>query len=109
MRSLADQIREHLDNPTVTPAESKKTKPEKKKKTKENPAIIEAMTAFDTSENKSMVHARFDEKTVRLMNYFKMATGIEVTRLVSFAVKQLFDTYPELKTTIKHFIQNNEL
>ncbi|MBD1385872.1 hypothetical protein IDJ75_11325 [Mucilaginibacter rigui] len=110
MKSLADQIREQLLKPaTAVIAKPQPGKPEKKASPKELPPILFALTAYDTSNNKNMVHARFDEKTVRTMKQFKMATGIEVTRLVSFAVKNLFDTYPEFKTTIKQFIQNNEL
>ncbi|MFC0513141.1 hypothetical protein ACFFGT_02980 [Mucilaginibacter angelicae] len=111
MKSLADQLREQLVKPAVREEKVSAEKPGKKvkSKAKEEAAIITAILAYDTSGNKSMVHARFDEKTVRTMNQFKMATGIDVTRLVSFAVKHLFDTCPELKTTIKQFIQNTEL
>ena len=109
MKSLADQLREQLIKPAVKGEKALAEKSGKKPKSREQAAIITAMLAYDTSDNKSMVHARFDEKTVRTMNQFKMATGIDVTRLVSFAVKHLFDTCPELKMTIKHFIQNTEL
>jgi hypothetical protein len=117
MKSLANQIREQLVRPAAETEEVKPgvkapesaARPVKKVKTKEVPEIITAILAYDNSANKSMVHARFDEKTVRTMNQFKMATGIEVTRLVSFAVRHLFDTCPELKLTIKQFIQNNDL
>ena len=109
MKSLADQIREQLVKPSVKETPVLSVKPEKKPRAKQEVPIISAILAYDTSNNKSMVHARFDERTVRTMNQLKMATGIEVTRLVSFAVKNLLDTCPELKTTIKQFIQNNEL
>ena len=109
MKSLADQLRQELGKP----ADKTKPKPGKgtgklKQKQVES-AILEAILAYDNSANKSLVHARFDEPTVRLMNQFKMAAGVDVTRLVSFAVKHLFDTCPELKTIIKQFIQNSEL
>jgi hypothetical protein len=55
------------------------------------------------------VHVRFDSKTADTMNKFKMATNIDVTKFVAFAVKNLFETHPELKTIIKQFIQNTEL
>lgn len=111
MKSLADQLREQLVKPAVNEQKASAEKPSKKlkPKEKEEAAIITAILAYDTAGNKSMVHARFDAKTVRTMNQLKMATGIDVTRLVSFAVKHLFDTCPELKTTIKQFIQNTEL
>jgi hypothetical protein len=120
MKTLADQLREEMVKPadkalTAKPESSrgKKSKPDARapgsKPKKEVPVILEAITAYDTTANRSMVHARFDEKTVRLMNQFKMATDIDVTRLVAFSVKHLFETYPELKLTIKQFIQNNDL
>lgn len=112
MKSLADQIREQLVKPASEeiPGETDKgSKSPRKGKQKEIPQIIADIIAYDNSANKSMVHARFDDKTVRMMNHFKMATGVDVTRLVSFAVSYLFDTCPELKSTIKQFIQNNDL
>ena len=104
IKSLADQLREQL----IKPGEKslKKTKRDEKKI---ESAILDAIIAYDNSANKSMVHARFDADTVRLMNYFKMATDVDVTRLVAFSVKHLFDTHPELKTIIKQFIQKAEL
>ncbi|MFD0764511.1 hypothetical protein ACFQZI_06580 [Mucilaginibacter lutimaris] len=112
MKSLADQIREQLVKPAPgEPVKNTDTsaKTVRKAKPKEVPQILADILAYDNSSNKSMVHARFDEKTVRTMNQFKMATGVDVTRLVSFAVRHLFDTCPELKSTIKQFIQNNDL
>ncbi len=56
-----------------------------------------------------MVHVRFDQQTVKLLNQFKMATEVDINKLVAFAVKSLFQNHPELKLIIKHFIQNIEL
>jgi hypothetical protein len=110
MKSLADRLREQLVNPAGKRKKDKLEKASKKvKRHKIESAILEAILAYDNSENKSLVHARFDEQTVRLMNQFKMAANVDVTRLVSFAVRHLFETYPELKTIIKQFIQNTEL
>ncbi|WP_143065098.1 hypothetical protein [Mucilaginibacter gossypiicola] len=104
MKSLADQLRQELIKPT-----EKQAKKHRKAEKKFEAAILEAILAFDTSTNKSMVHVRFDERTVRTMNQFKMATSVDVSKLVAFAVKNLLDTQPEIKTIIKHFIQNNDL
>jgi ribosomal protein L21E len=104
MKSLADQLREQLVKPT-----DKQVRKIKKAEKKFEAAILDAILAFDTSLNKSMVHVRFDEKTVRTMNQFKMATSIDVSKLVAFAVKHLLETQPEIKSIIKHFIQNNDL
>ncbi|QTE50224.1 hypothetical protein J3L21_32640 [Mucilaginibacter rubeus] len=115
MKSLADQLREKL----VTAPEKEKVPTSKKEpagsaKSREKPAkatlpIMEAIATFDNSQNKTMVHVRFDSKTADTMNKFKMATNIDVTKFVAFAVKHLFETHPELKTIIKQFIQNTEL
>jgi len=108
MKSLADQLREELGRPGAKT--EKAVKSEKKAKLKEvNYPILEAIKNFDYSLHKSMVHVRFDDKTVRTMNQFKMATGVDVTRLVAFAVAKLLETTPEIKTIIKQFIQNQEL
>jgi hypothetical protein len=39
------------------------------------------------------------------MNQLKLAAGIDVTRLVAFAVDHLLQLHPELKTIIKQFFQ----
>lgn len=117
MKSLADQLREQLVNPgkKKNGANSDKVKAaEEAGKSKEKPGkapalILEAIMAYDNTQNKTMVHTRFDIKTADTMNKFKMATGVDVTKFVAFAVKNLFDTHPELKTIIKQFIQNTEL
>lgn len=71
--------------------------------------VLRSLFAYDNSDHKSMVHFRFDANTVDLLNKFKMATGVDNTKFVAFAVKYLFETHPELKTIIKQFIQNTEL
>lgn len=116
MKSLADQLREELVRPDkkATPetysGRSNASGPDRKKEQKkpEYP-LLNLMLDYDNSMNKSMVHVRFDEKTVQLMNRFKMATDVDLSRFVAFAVKHFFDTSPELKQIIKHFIQNTEL
>jgi hypothetical protein len=70
---------------------------------------IRSLWAYDNSNHKSLVHVRFDTQTVDLMNKFKMAAGVDITKFVAFAVKYFFETNPELKTVIKQFIQNTKL
>ncbi|PAW95433.1 hypothetical protein CKK33_18775 [Mucilaginibacter sp. MD40] len=116
MKTLADQLREQMSKPAdkltkevrITGSKKSKTTAKKAAKTTEV-AILTALIGYDNSGNKSMVHARFDKQTVDVMNKFKMATGIEVTKFVSFAVKHFLETYPELKTIIKEYIQNTDL
>jgi hypothetical protein len=113
MKSLADQLREELVKPAnkiVKAANIKVEKPDRKSPQKKiESATLLSIKAYDNSLNKSLVHVRFDGGTVRLMNQFKMATNVDVTRLVAFAVKHLFETSPELKEIIKQFIQNTEI
>jgi hypothetical protein len=116
MKSLADQLREKLvkpgEKPPAEPA-AETVNPSKKTKQKSEKAIesdlLKALYAYDNSQNKRMVHVRFEKSTVDVLNRFKMATGVDVTKIVAFSVKHLFDTYPELKNVIKQFIQNTEL
>jgi hypothetical protein len=105
--SLADEIRNRIAQPPETP-EQPKVQKSKKPKTDEA-EILQLIRAYDNANHKSLVHVRFDEKTAQTLNHFKMATGVDVTRLVAFAVKQLFEGNPELKAIIKQFIQNMTL
>jgi hypothetical protein len=103
LTSLADEIRSKI----AKPAAEKPPKKTKKEKIKvDGGEIMQRLEAYDNSGHKSMVHVRFDEKTVQTLNHFKMATGIDVTKLVAFSVQELFERHPELKSIIKQFIQN---
>jgi hypothetical protein len=113
MKSLADQLRSKVMPPGEKAAEKKTMVPAKEEQT-ERPVkapppkiapILELIRTYDNSDHKSMVHVRFDAKTLQTMNHFKMATGVDVTKLVAFAVSELFAHHPELKTIIKQFIQ----
>ncbi|QJD95955.1 hypothetical protein HH214_08740 [Mucilaginibacter robiniae] len=112
LKSLADQLREELGKPEKGTQKNKVTKPAAPvpKKPASGPAeIVKAIQTYDNTHHKTMVHVRFDTRTVDLMNRFKLAAGVDVTKLVAFAVQQLFETHPELKQTIKQYLQNLEL
>jgi hypothetical protein len=116
MKSLADQLREKMVKPApLKPPENAFQAVDNPKKTRKKAGkavdsdLLKALFDYDNSNHKSMVHIRFDKPTVDLLNKFKMAAGIDVTKFVAFSVKHLFDTYPELKNIIKQFIQNTEL
>lgn len=114
MKSLADQLRSKV-KPSGGKASDKKKMVAAKEEQSERPPkalpplkippILELIRTYDNSDHKSMVHVRFDAKTLQTMNHFKMATGVDVTKLVAFAVSELFAHHPELKTIIKQFIQ----
>jgi hypothetical protein len=105
--SLADEIRNRIAQPPDMQEPAKVQKPKKPKAGEAE--ILQLIRDYDNTNHKSLVHVRFDEKTVQTLNHFKMATGVDVTRLVAFAVKQLFEGNPELKAIIKQFIQNMTL
>jgi hypothetical protein len=71
--------------------------------------LLKSLWAYDNSDHKNLVHVRFDKQTVDLMIKFKLATGVDMTKLVAFAVSQLFKTHPELKQIIKQYLQNTKL
>lgn len=71
--------------------------------------VVRSLYAYDNSNHNKMVHVRFDAQMVDLLNKFKMATGTDITKLVAFAVKYLFESNPELKNIIKLYLQNTKL
>ena len=73
------------------------------------PQVIEQLRDFDINGNKTLVHARFDPQTAQLLHHFKMATGIEVTRLICYAVRQLLDKHPEIRTIVREHLKNIDL
>jgi len=109
IRSLADQLRSKIGKPgTPEPPEA----PAEKKKEKKAPAahsIIEQLRAYDLADHKNMIHIRFDAATVQVLQHLKMATSVEVNKVVGFAVKQFIDQHPELKAIIKQHFQKLEL
>ena len=107
IKSLADQLRSKIGK-TETTAQPP-TPAEKKKKTPQLLPIVEQLRAYDLADHKSMIHVRFENPTAQMLHHFKMATGIEVNKLVGFAVKQFIDQHPELKTIIKQHLQKLEL
>jgi len=116
MKSLADQLREKMVKPTektATPSADNNGDRQKKATQKADKiietTILKALLAYDNSDNKSMAHIRFDKQTLDIMNKFKMATNVDVTKFVAFSVKHFLDTYPEIKIIIKQFIQNTDL
>ena len=116
MRSLADQLREQMVKPGEKPkevklknADGKSDEPRKKIPKVIDSVILKALTEYDNTDHKTLVHFRFNKPTVDFLNQFKIATGIDATKFVAFSVRHLIETNPELKTIIKQFIQNSEL
>jgi hypothetical protein len=94
IKTLADQLRTNINQQAKPPPV---------------PEILERIRKYDNRDHKSLMHIRFDAGTIKMLNQFKMATGVDVTKLVAFAVHHLLDEHPELKSIIKQFIQQLEL
>jgi hypothetical protein len=65
--------------------------------------------AYDTSDHRKMLHVRFDMQTVDTLNKLKLATAVDMSKFVAFAVRHVLDTYPEFKTIINDYLQRTEL
>jgi len=102
IKTLADQLRSRMAKPEAA------EKPPSKKKTgklPETPKILDDLRALDISANKTLVHARFDAQTAQLLHHLKTATGIEVTRVLFYAVSRLLEQHPEIKTVVKEHLE----
>lgn len=102
IQSLADQLRSRI---AKTDAPQKPAIKKKTGKLPETPKIIDLLREMDISDNKTLMHARFDAQTARLLHHLKTATGIEVTRVLCYAVKQLLEQHPEIKTLVKEHLE----
>ena len=100
IKTLADQLRNNISN-QETPKQVAKPPP--------IPVILERIRKYDNRDHKSLMHIRFDADTIKMLNQFKMATGVDVTRLVAFSVHHLLEQHPEIKVMIKQFIQQMNL
>jgi hypothetical protein len=110
IKSLADQLRSSMTTPHDKPKPVASTEVRQRKQPKlVSPSILEEIRAYDNSDHKNMVHVRFDKKTAQLLSHFKMATGIDLTKLIAFSVKRLLVQHPEIKSIVQQYIKNLEL
>lgn len=68
--------------------------------------IVDRIKGYDNSDHKNMLHVRTDEHTVIFLNQLKLATGIDITKIVAFSISELIRQHPEFRTLIKQFLQN---
>lgn len=108
IKTLADQLRKKMADPTI---DEKPVKPDKvkAKAPTEIPQILTRMRDYDVTNHKTLIHARVDAQTAQMIHHLKIATGIEVSRLICFSIRQLFEQNPELKKIIKAHLANFEL
>lgn len=104
LKSLADQLRSKINNPDKPPTEKKK-----QSKPAEAQEILELLRAYNLAHHDSMIHVRFENPTASLLHHLKRATGIEVNKVVGYAVRQFLEQHPELKTIVKQYLQKLEL
>lgn len=105
IKSLADQLRARINNPDKPATEKKK----KTAATKVMQPILETLRAYSLADHDSMIHVRFENPTAQVLHHLKRATGIEVNKVVGFAVKQFLEQNPELKTIVKQYLQKLEI
>lgn len=108
IKTLADQLRTRMAKPDIPPKAEKVKKP-KDAKPPGVPEIIEMLRALDVSNNKTLIHARVDAQTAQMIHHLKIATGIEVTRLICYSIRHLFEQYPQLRTIIKDHLDKFEI
>ncbi len=109
LKSLADQLRSKIANKNSQQTETVQPEKRKTKQAEPAPPILEQLRAYDLAEHDSMLHVRFENPTAALLHHLKRATGIEVNKVVGYAVKQFLEQHPELKTLVKQYLQKLEL
>ena len=116
IKTLADELRKSIIKPTVKVAnkdpvrtENGKTDGKKNNDFLSPEIILSKIRSHDCSQHSHMLHPRFDGKTVQLLASFKLASGIDMNRMIAYAVHYLFQQHPELKNFIKQSLENFEL
>ena len=111
--TMADAIRKSIRSPEIAVTNKdpvgKPGKSEGKKAVKKEIEIIGLIRDFDCSGNTHMLHPRLDSRTVQLLNRLKLASGLDMNRVIAFALHRLFQQHPEIKKFIKSSLENFEL
>ena len=111
IKTLADLLRNKIAEPIIGD-EQKAPQNKKGSKTKvssiKEEEILKSIRAYE-SIGKNMLHPRLDDKTVRMLSQFKIATGVDMNKAIAFSIYYLFAQNPELKQIIKTSLENFEL
>ncbi|MGN7986500.1 MULTISPECIES: hypothetical protein [Pedobacter] len=112
--TMADALRKTISPQNVNLSNKdpviKAKKPDvEKKATNKETLIIELIREFDCTGNTHMLHPRLNRHTVQLLNRLKLASGIDMNKVIAFALHRLFDQHPEIKKFIKTSLENFEL
>lgn len=120
IKSLADELRKSIGTADVIPSNKDPVVGVKEKKldaTNEKVAvakgkkaldIISRMREFDCSDQKHLLHPRIDGRTVALLGRLKLASGLDMNRVIAFSIAYLFERHPEIKSFIKESLENFE-
>lgn len=112
--TMADQLRKSIREPEIPPSNKDPVASQEKGAAKKKPLekeieIIGLMKAFDCSSNSHMLHPRLDVRTVQLLNRLKLASGLDMNRVIAFALHRLLEQHPEIKKFIKSSLENFDL
>jgi len=114
IKTLADEIRKSIRPPEIVPT-NKDPVTHGKSAARPNqvgckePDIIALIRDFDCSGNTHMLHPRLNSRMVQLLNRLKLASGLDMNRVIAFALQRLFEQHPEIKKFIKTSLENFEL
>ncbi|RZJ92350.1 MAG: hypothetical protein EOO20_02095 [Chryseobacterium sp.] len=120
MKSLADELRKSIGTGEVIPSNKDPVVGAKGKKvdaTKDDPVsgkgkkasdIISRIRELDCSDQKHLLHPRLDARTVALLGRLKLASGLDMNRVIAFSIVYLFERHPEIKSFIKESLENFE-
>ena len=120
MKSLADELRKSIGTGEVIPSNkdpvivAKEKKPDDAKneaaaaKGRKALDIISRIRDFDCSDQRHLLHPRVDARTVALLGRLKLASGLEMNRVIAFSIVYLFERHPEIKSFIKESLENFE-
>jgi len=114
IKTLADEIRKSIRPPEIMPTNKDpvagaKGAGKEGKGIRKELEIINLIRAFDCSGNTHMLHPRLNNRTVQLLNRLKLASGLDMNRVIAFALHSLFEQHPEIKKFIKTSLENFEL
>jgi len=70
--------------------------------------FFQLLLAFQV-EGQEKVMIRLDSKTVQLLKRLKLATNVDMTKIIVFSLHQLFDANPWLHAHISKLLNQNEL
>ena len=110
MKTLADLLRHEIADPIKKSEQQSliRTKTNKETSRDKDIEILESIRAYEYT-GKNLLHPRIDDKTVKMLSQFKIATGVDMNKVIAYSIDYLFIENPELKQIIKTSLENFEL